>query len=149
MREINPSAYGYNISASALDTALRAALRGKVVGISTYGPSQSISIFLDDSVTRGDEATTLATAAAHDPVILSADKLTITANGSDTATVTVNVPKPGASAVTLLVGGLPVPVTLTDGVGSIQITSADPATIQISVQNPENRTTDTLIVEAQ
>jgi hypothetical protein len=90
----------------------------------------------------------LAAANAHDPVILSVDRTSIPADGATEAVVTVRAPKPGAAAVSLLVAGSPIAVTLTNGVGTIRITSADPASIPVSVQNPANRSTDSLTVEA-
>jgi hypothetical protein len=147
MKELNATLT--NVHPGALDAALRAALPGKVLGVSTYGPARPVSIWLDDSTTPSEETTAANTANAHDPVFLSADKTAIQANGTDTATITVSAPKPGAAAVTLLVAGSAVPVTLAGGVGAIQITSADPVSIPVSVQNPSNRSTDQITVEAQ
>lgn len=149
MRELNPGAYGFNIHLGALDTALRAALPGKVIGASTYGPSRPISIFVDDSASGADETAALANAAAHDPVFLTVDKTAITADGVDAATVTVRAPKPGAAAVTLLVNGSPVPVTLANGVGAVEVASLDPDTITVSVQDGDNRSTDTITILAR
>jgi hypothetical protein len=146
MREVNVTLS--NVHSDALTAALRSALGvNKALGISTYGSSRPISIWLADSATTPDEQQATAIALAHDPVFLSVDKATIAANGIDIATVHVLAPKPGAT-VTLSIGNTPVPVTLTGGVGNITIVSSDPAAIPVSVQNPANRTTDTVIVEA-
>src|SRR4051794_36039761 len=129
MRDINPTAYGYNIQTGALDTALKTALPGKVIGVSTYGPSRPISIWMDDSALPADDTAALNIAAAHDPVFLAVYKGTIAADGIDAATITISAPKASAAGVTLLVNGSAVPVTLSSGSGSVQITSADPQTI--------------------
>lgn len=132
---------------AALDTALRAALTDKVIGVSGYGETRPISIWLEDSASAADQLTATTTAQAHDPVFLSVDKTVIEGDGTDTATVTVNAPKVGAAPVVLLIAGSPIAVTLTNGVGTVPI-SSDPATIEVSVQNPNNRTTDVLTIEA-
>ncbi len=146
MRELNMTLDA--VHPAALDAALRAALPGKVVGVSTYDPARPISIWLDDSATPDDEASAASLAAAHDPIFLSADRQNIAADGSDAASLTVSAPKPDAAPVTLLVAGTVVPVTLTDGVGTLSIVSADPTTIAVSVQNAANRSTDQLTIEA-
>jgi hypothetical protein len=144
-----------DVHPAALDAALHAALPGRVLGISTYGAARPLSIWLDDGATPLDETAATAIASAHDPVFLAADRpleagrALIQANGTDAVTITVSAPKPGAAAVTLLVAGSTVPVPLSGGLGAIQITSADPASIPISVSNPSNRSTDQITVEAQ
>lgn len=146
MREVNVTLP--NVHSDALTAALRSVLgANKALGISTYGSTRPVSIWLADSTTAPDDQQATAIAQAHDPVFLSVDKATIIANGVDVATVHVIAPKLGA-AVTLLIGTTPIPVTLTGGVGNITVVSVDPAAIPISVQNPANRTTDTVIVEA-
>ncbi len=137
-----------NIHPGALDVALKAALPGKCFGLSTYGPARPISIWLDDTTTGADDTTAQNVISAHDPVFLSVDKTMIKADTADTATITVNAPKGNAAPVTLLIGGNAVPVALTGGLGTLQITSAAPTIITISVQNPQNRTSDTLSIEA-
>jgi hypothetical protein len=146
MRELNVTLGAMH--PAALDAVLRAALPGRVVGVSTYDPARPISIWLDDSATPDDETSASGLAAAHDPVFLSADRQSIAADGSDAAILAVNAPKPGAAPVTLLVAGTAVPVTLTDGVGTLSIVSADPTTIAVSVQNAANRSTDQLTIQA-
>lgn len=146
MRELNATLSA--VHPAAFDAALRAALPGKVVGVSTYDLARPISIWLDNSATPGDDATVSTLAAAHDPVFVSADRQSIVANGSDAAILTVNTPKQGAAAVTLLVAGAAVPVTLTNGVGTLSIVSADPTTISVSVLNAANRSTDQLTIQA-
>jgi hypothetical protein len=139
-----------NLSFSALNTALIAS-SSKFQGLTVVqngGAVVSARITVDDSAIAADETAMLGAVSAHDPVFLSVDKATITADGVDAATITVSAPKQGAAAVTLLVNGSPVPVTLTAGIGTIQISSADPATITVSAQTPANRTTDTLSIKA-
>jgi hypothetical protein len=145
---------------NALTAALRAALPGKVIGVSAAHnsltgsvPSGSILVHVDDSTTPADETTIAGLVTAHDPVWISVDKPIIVANGTDAAAVTVYALKPGAAAVTLSVsinGGAPADwsIALTGGVGSDTLTSLDPATITISVKNAANRSTDTLTVRA-
>jgi hypothetical protein len=155
---------------AALDAALKSALPGKVPGLSApigangqvlsrSNPDSSgnttltlgqVRLHLEDAATPADETTASDLALAHDPVFLSVDKTTITAANppTDMATVTVRAPKPEAAPVTLLVAGAPVPVTLVGGVGTVTISSADPASIAVSVQNPANRSTDELVIEA-
>jgi hypothetical protein len=139
MREVNPVVFGYEIQIAALDTALRAALPGKVFGVSTYGPTRPISIWLEDTTTPTDEGTALAIAANHDPIFLASDKTAISADGSDHAAITVTAPRFDAAPVTLLIAGVAVPVTMTGGVGTVEITAIDPGTIPVSVQSPDNR----------
>lgn len=138
-----------NIHDSALDQALKTALPGKCFGLSTYGDiSRPISIWLDDSATGSDQTTATNTATAHDPVFLSVDKTSIVANGTDTATITVKAPKVGAAAITLIVNGADVPVSLSSGVGTVSITSLDKTTITATVKSPANRSTDAITIQA-
>jgi hypothetical protein len=83
-----------NVQVMALDTALKAALGSKCSGLSTYGNGRPISIWLDNSAVQADIDTATALANAHDPVSLSVDKATISADGVATATITVSAPKP-------------------------------------------------------
>ena len=147
MRELNLTLAAVHIG--ALDVALRAALPGQIVGLSTYGTDRPLSIWLADSASQADQTAAAANATAHDPVFLSADKTDIAADGLDTATITVQAPKPGAAPVSLLIGGVAVPVSLTNGVGTVTIRSSDPAIVAISVQNPQNRTADQIVVTAR
>ncbi len=146
MKEQNVSPAPVHIG--ALDGALRAALPGKIIGVSTYNALQPLSIWLDESSSADDESVAANIALAHDPVLLSVDKPTIQANGTDTATVTVRAPKPGAAAVTLIKNGIEYPVALVDGVATEPISSLDPTTITIAVKNPANRSTDMLTIQA-
>jgi hypothetical protein len=154
----------------AFDATLKAALPGKVLGVSApigvngqvlsrSNPDGSgnttlllgqVRVHLDDAATPTDEITIAGLAQAHDPVYLSTDKTVIVAVNppTDSATVTVRAPKAGAAPVTLLVAGSAVPVTLTGGVGTLAISSADPASIAIGVQTPGNRSTDQLVIQA-
>ncbi len=155
---------------SAFDTALKAALPGKVLGVSapiaangqvlsrsnpdgnasTVITLGQVHVHLDDSATAADETAIASIAQAHDPVFLSVDKTAIAAANppTDAATVTIRAPKAGAAPVTLLVAGSPVPVTLVGGVGTLAISSADPASIAVGVQAPANRSTDQLVIQA-
>ena len=146
MRELNIAQN--DVHPGALDVALKTALPGKVFGLSTYGQPRPLSVWLDDSATPADETTAANTAAAHDPVFLSVDRQSIAANGVDAAIVTVNAPRPDVAPVVLLVAGAAVAVTLIGGVGTLSITSADPATIIVSVQNAANRSLDQLTIQA-
>jgi hypothetical protein len=147
MREYNVT-LDIEVNPGGLDAALRSALGSLVNGLSTYGPTRPTSIWLDDAATSGDDTTASTVATTHDPVFLSAERLTIPADGTTAATITVRAPRSGAAPVVLLVAGVAVPVTLTAGVGTINITSADPALIEVSVQNAANRSSDSLTVEA-
>jgi hypothetical protein len=82
-------------------------------------------------------------------VFLSADKRSFWADDADEVTISVTASRPDAAPVNLLVSGVPVPVALTDGVGTLSLTSADPATIEISVENPANRSTDVISLEVR
>jgi hypothetical protein len=148
MREVTVS-LTVDVHPSSLDLALRAALGTHITGISTYGSNRPLSLWMDDAAVPADDAAAVTIANAHDPVFLNADTLQIPADGATAATITVYAPRSGAAAVSLLVAGTAVPVTLTGGVGTLAITSADPASIDISVQNPANRSTDLLTVEAR
>lgn len=145
MREVQVQAGTVHVA--ALDAALRAALT-TCKGLSTYGAGRPISIWLHDSALPADDATAQSIAAAHDPVFLSADKTTIKADGVDTATVTVAAPNVNAAPVNLIVNGQVVPVTLTNGIGTVQVTSLDPTIITVTVQSSANRTTDSIEVQA-
>jgi len=147
MRELN--AILDTVHTGALDAALKAAVPGKVIGISTYGPGRPISIWAQDGTSATDEAALNAVVSAHDPVSLTVDKRIIIADGADAATISVRAPKPGAAPVSLMIAGAIVPVPLVNGVGTLTITSADPTSIPISVQNAANRTTDQVIVTAR
>src|SRR5258708_35818135 len=125
MREVNVALV--TIHTLALDSALRAALPGRVIGISTYGPERPVSLWLEDSSTESEMATAEALAAAHDPVFVTVDKTQIAADGVDTSTITVSA-VPSGAPVTLLVAGTSVSVTLINGVGTVAITTACPAT---------------------
>src|SRR5205085_627796 len=137
---------GYSVHTAALDAALRAVLPGKIVGVSTYGPARPISIWMDDSAIGADDTAAAGIAALHDPVFLSADKDSIQADGSDTVTLMVTTTNPAAAGVSLLINGAAVPVTLNSGAGTVQIASADPLTITVSVQDPANRSTDHIVI---
>src|SRR5260221_7928032 len=94
MREVNVTLAA--IHTLALDSALRAALPGKVVGVSTYGPERPVSLWLEDSATDLDVTSAEALAAAHDPVFLTVGKTHIEADGVDTSTITVSAVPAGA-----------------------------------------------------
>src|SRR5262249_37410467 len=147
MREINFSLP--NLHDGALDAALRLALPNKTLGLSTYGPQRPISIWLVDATTADDDSTAQGVAAAHDPEFLIANKTSIAADGNDAAAVGVFAPRLDAAPVTLLVNGSPVPVTLTAGAGSLQITSLDAQIITVQLQNPANRSSDQLSIAAR
>lgn len=131
-----------------LNAALVAALGSKCHGMSTYGPGRDISIWLDDTAVQADKDSAAALAAAHDPCFITVDKTSIIGDGIDVATVTVRAPKPNAAAVVLLVNNTPIPVNMNLGTGTIQIASSDPAVVTVTLQNPQNRTTDSLTIEA-
>lgn len=109
-----------------------------------------IEVGINDAVIDSDVT---AIIDAHDPVFLSVDKDQIDAGGVDSATVTIQAPKPGPAAVTLVIAGTvsddqAVAVEFTDGVGQVEISSDDPQIITVMVQNPENRTADSLTIMA-
>jgi hypothetical protein len=153
MKELNVTLT--SVHPAALEAALQAALPGRVSGFSSYGLLRPISIWLDDSATTADEAVAVASAKAHDPVFLAADRpleagrVLIQADATDKVMITVSAPRADAAAVVLLIAGVPVPVALSGGIGAIQIASADPASVLIEVQHPSNRSTDQILVEAQ
>jgi predicted aspartyl protease len=136
----------------ALDRAIRTILTAKFDGLvlsSINEQAEPMKVVLSDSAIQADLDTVATLVSSHDPVFLNADKLSVTADGVDTATITVSAPKPGAASVTLLVNGTPISVLMSGGVGTIQITSVDPQTITVGVQSPANRTTDTLSIAAR
>ena len=140
-----PMAFQGNIG--ALDPACRAA-SVKCTGVSAWGDLRPVQVYLDDTYVQADVDAVTAAANAHDPVNLKVDKTSIKADGQDTATITISAPKPGAAPVTLLVSGNPVAVTLTNGVGNLALVSNVIGSIVISVQNPTNRSADTLTIIA-
>src|SRR5579871_4245194 len=136
-------------NAPALDQAIRAAIApNMLLGVNaasagvTNGKATPAfsSVMIDDATSAADQNTASTIMTAHDPVFLAVDKPSIKSDNVDAATITISAPKPGAAAVTLRIGGSAMPVTLTNGVGSVQVTSAAPASIAVSVQNPQNRT---------
>lgn len=141
------------LNAQGFTNALRAALGAKVFGISDDGRALPVSIWLDDTATPGDVTTASNLAAAHDPVNLTTDKTSVQADGNDTATISVSAPKPGAAAVTLVctkpdASQVTQAVTLVAGAGTIQFKTIIPGTYSVTVQNPANRSGDTITIEA-
>lgn len=131
----------------ALDAALRAALDDDYAGLS-FGAvdldGSNLQLHFHEGPTSQAITTARLVADAHDPVHLSVDKATIAADGVDEATITVRA----ASPVTLDVGGVAVAVELADGVGEVGLTSADPRTIRVRVQDADNRCAQVLEVRA-
>ncbi len=136
------------INEFALDTALRATLAARLIGLSTYGPGRDFSVWLADEATTADDTAAAALSTAHDPVFLSLDRATIQADGLDFATVTVRAPRPDALPVSLIVNGQPVPIPLVDGYGALEIASLDPARIVVTLKDGLNRCADQLEVQA-
>lgn len=140
------------VNSDALTAALKAALPGKIDGISTYGPARPITIWMGDNAVDADGPVALGVYTAHDAVTLSADKLSILANGIDAATITVTA-QPGGAPCTLVItqpGGAQVTqaVTMNAGFGTIAFTTVVPGVYTFALQNPANRTTDMLTVTA-
>lgn len=141
---------------SALSNALLAALPGVVDGISTYGANRDISLWLNGQpavLTAPQEITAQDIFDDHDPVFLTIDKTEIEADGTELATITVNAPKPGAAAITLVCtkpDGTTVTesVSLVSGVGITTFKTKVEGIYTITLQNPSNRTTDSLTIEA-
>lgn len=144
MNEITTTA---PVHTGGLHAAVEAELGELLIGISEGGGIPT-RIHLTTLLSPEQDAAQEAIIDAHDPVFISTDRENIIANNSDIATITVRTLKQGAAAVTLLVDETAVPVTMVDGVGTVTIKSADPTVITVSVQNPENRTTDVLTIEA-
>lgn len=138
----------YPSEAGGLTAALKDILPGKVIGVSTYGSIRPVSVWLEDSATEADQEQARLAALDHDPVFLSIDKTVIAANDTDTATITVEAPREGAAPVNLLVNGVVCPVTLTGGVGSLEITASDPGLITVSLQYPLNRSATQFTIQA-
>lgn len=141
---------------TALGNALKAAVPSAIDAISAYGPTRPISMLWlgnDAVLTAPQEATAQAIFDAHDPVFLSADKLSVLSDGSDIITITVSAPKTGAAAVTLICTkpdgtALTQAVPLTSGVGTTTFKTKIEGVYLITLQNPSNRTTDQLTLTA-
>jgi len=141
----------------ALDAALRAALGEDMVGIS-WGIDHDGNELRVHVVAFPDTATTdaaNAVIAAHDPVLLQADKTSITPYGdgapesADRATITVWAPREDAAPVVLMVEGQEVALdTSVDGTDTVEIISQGSGVIDISVKNPTNRCSRTLSIVA-
>lgn len=117
-----------------------------------YNPG-TCNLLMNDSAQPADDQTALSLIAAHDPVFLSVDKGGIRANGIEVATITVEAPKNGAAAVSLVctpdIGPAVVePIVLVNGVGVTQFKTAIAAIYTITVQNAANRSTDSLTIKA-
>lgn len=143
-----PVQLAYPIHTEALDQALRAMLSSKFAGISTYPNGRPPSVWLADDATDEDKTLANTVIAAHDPVFITVDKLSITADGVDVATITVSAPRPNARAVTLIIYGQEVPIALTGGVGSEPITALDYVSIPVRLKQPANRSKDTFTIKA-
>lgn len=153
MQELNVSIPYWPINLTGLDTAIKAALGAKCYGVSIYGAGRPISVWFDGTATPADLTTATNLANAHDPVMLGADKGVIISDGNDTVTITVATPKPGAAAVTLVCtkpdsSQVTQAVTLNAGAGTVAFKTIIPGTYIITVQNPANRSGDSLAIEA-
>ena len=153
MQELNVS-LAFLVNVGGLDAAIKAALGSKCFGVSTYGSAaRPISVWVDDTAQPADLTTATNLANAHDPVNLATDKTSIQADGNDTATISVSAPKPGAAAVTLVCtkpdsSQVTQAVTLVAGAGTVQFKTIVPGTYTVTVQNPANRSADTITIEA-
>lgn len=151
---VNTSLAYYNTA--SLSSALIAALPGVVDSLSTYGPNRAIDMLLLGNpavLTAPQEITAQNIFNAHDPVFITADKTGIQSDGSDTATITVNAPKPGAAAINLICtkpDGTTIvqAVALVGGVGTTTFKTKIEGTYTITLQNAANRTTDSLTIQA-
>jgi hypothetical protein len=131
----------------ALDQAIRAQLEEATFGgVSTGG--YGLRVHFVGTPTAEQQAMVDGIIAAHDPVFLDVDRAVITADGVDTVAVIVRTLKPNATAVTLLINNVEQAVELVNGVGTVEVASEDPQTIQVSVKNPANRTTDMISIQA-
>lgn len=152
-----------NIHLAALDAALRAALPNKVFGLNASIGANGLvtvrnnngqvingqfAVILDDATIQADDTTAQTVTDAHDPVFIAADKMTILANGTDVVIITINAPKQGAAPIVLLINSIPTPVPLKSGVGQVKISSPTVGALNISLQNPGNRSADVLTVQA-
>ena len=139
------------IHGNALNDALKKVLGTSVAGLShgaQNGKGNNLRVHFVVEPTPELIAAAGQVINAHDPVFLTVDRLMIAANGTDEALITVYAPAVKAAPVTLLVNGIEVAVELTSGVGEVGITSPDIHQIVVTVQNPENRTTDSLSIRA-
>lgn len=81
---------------------------------------------------------------------LSADKLTITADGANTATVTVSIdPAQSMAGVEVTAEGTPATVDLAGGTASFPVTASTTGTIEIAVTDSRLYAPDTLTITAQ
>ncbi len=145
MREFNsPLAF---VHTAALDQALKTALPGKVIGVSTYGAERPIAVWMQDDTTPADDTAVQAILDAHDPVFLGMDKTLIRADGQDAVLLTIYAPRAGAADVTPVVAGQDVPLTLVNGLASDTLTALDPGAIIVTVKNGANRSTDSLMIQ--
>jgi hypothetical protein len=140
----------------ALHSALVTALPGVVDSISAYGPDRPIDLWLAGQgaiLSAPQQVTAQGIFDNHDPVFLSANKTIIQADGTETVTITVSAPKQGAAATTVICTKpdgttLTQAVALTLGVGTTTLKTKIEGTYTITLQNPSNRTTDSLTIQA-
>lgn len=143
----------YLVHPAGLDAALRAAIAAPYTGLSTYGKtSRPVSIWFNDGTPQATIDLAPPIVQAHDPVFLTADKLTVAADGVDIATIAVAAPKAGAAPVTLQCKKpdgttINLPVTFAGGLGTVQFRTALLGDYAISVLNPGTRTTDQLTIK--
>lgn len=137
----------------ALRNAAIAAFGTQFIDCNMTGNGTSVTCYLQNPV-GGQQATWDGIVSSQDPVILTLDKPTMLTDGVDFVTVSVNAPKPGAAAVTLQVT-LPdgstqtQAVTMTGGVGSVQIKTQLFGSYSVTITGATNRTTDVLSFEAK
>lgn len=144
----------YNLM--ALSSALKTALPDAIDAVSAYGADRAMDLYLlgvPAVLTAPQETTTQDIFDDHDPVFLTIDKTEIEADGTDQATITVTAPKPGAAAIVLVCtkpDGTTVTesVSLVSGVGTTTFKTKVEGIYTITLQNPSNRTTDSLTIEA-
>lgn len=140
-------------SVPGLDAALRPALAPYFYGLSTFGTAaRPVSLKFRDDTPQSVLDSAPAIVQAHDPVFLTADKLTVQADGVDIATIAVATPKTGAAPVTLQCKKpdgttLTQAVTLAGGLGTVQFRTVMPGDYVFTVLNPGTRTTDQLTIK--
>jgi hypothetical protein len=145
----------YAVHPGALTEALKAALPGKIIGVSTGGANRPVEVYLTLAATVDDEPTVTTTVMAHDPVFVTLSKDIVLANGVDMAIAGVLAPKPGAAPVTLqmawkkddatlFVDATDWPIPLDDGAGFDHMTANDRGVVALRVKDGANRNNEIL-----
>ena len=117
----------HNVIIPDLDTAMKAQFGADILGISSNN-GQWVEVIFAGTPTSQQLIDANAVLSAHDPAIITSDKLTIDNTGSDIATVTIDLPAnvgSVASIVATIEGISTNPLTLTNDSVTLEVDGLD------------------------